>query len=601
MRNNRNRGKTSLKTRLILAFVITSILPIIVLNLFSYYNMSRIVRDNVNELTQMNVQQTRASLDVWLDSYEDILFQIYMDDDIVGLLKKINRQEDLPVSRNQLRRTLRGLFYTKEYVKCITVLTENGDMVFYDLLTGSMTQTSWMDDFSQDRQTLYDSISQDNNTHVISTERAKTINARENYLFHLGHRIIDYKNVDEQLGIVIVSIDEQLLKDVCRSSEKDSNGFNFIVDSQGKLVSYQNNTLVGERIIEWNPDVMERQAAYGAFITENSVFSGEYSSVIVVHDDKLNWDVVNVTNQNEVVSRLKNQQKITLLALGLSLGALLILIVILIRSLTGSLQNLAAVMKQAGKGNLSARVEINKKMPAEVETIANKFNAMLGQLDASMEKELKATRRQKDAEIAALEAQINPHFLYNTLDTINWMAIDRDEYEISNSIGALAAILRYGIDNSNSIVTVRQECDWLKQYLFLQQTRLKNTFECEIHVDPEAMGCHIHKLLLQPFIENSIIHGFDGVTRTHCLKVDIGVEEAALDISIYDNGRGMKAAMVEAVNRGIFVKTMEKNHIGMENAITRIHMYYENAIIKIESEEGEFTRVTIKIPVNETE
>lgn len=126
------------------------------------------------------------------------------------------------MSRNQLRRTLRGLFYTKEYVKCITVLTENGDMVFYDLLTGSMTQTSWMDDFSQDRQTLYDSISQDNNTHVISTERAKTINARENYLFHLGHRIIDYKNVDEQLGIVIVSIDEQLLKDVCRSSEKDS-------------------------------------------------------------------------------------------------------------------------------------------------------------------------------------------------------------------------------------------------------------------------------------------------------------------------------------------------------------------------------------------
>lgn len=171
MRNNRNRGKTSLKTRLILAFVITSILPIIVLNLFSYYNMSRIVRDNVNELTQMNVQQTRASLDVWLDSYEDILFQIYMDDDIVGLLKKINRQEDLPVSRNQLRRTLRGLFYTKEYVKCITVLTENGDMVFYDLLTGSMTQTSWMDDFSQDRQTLYDSISQDNNTHVLSTEK----------------------------------------------------------------------------------------------------------------------------------------------------------------------------------------------------------------------------------------------------------------------------------------------------------------------------------------------------------------------------------------------------------------------------------------------
>ena len=169
MGSKKHRGKTSLKTRLILAFVATSIIPIILLNLFSYYNTSGIVRDNVDELTQMNVLQTRASLDVWLDSYEDILFQIYMDDDIVELVKKINRQEDLSVSRNQLRRTLRGLFYTKEYVKCITVLTENGDMVFYDLLTGSMTQTSWLDDFSLDRSALYELISVDNNTHVIST------------------------------------------------------------------------------------------------------------------------------------------------------------------------------------------------------------------------------------------------------------------------------------------------------------------------------------------------------------------------------------------------------------------------------------------------
>lgn len=597
MGSKKHRGKTSLKTRLILAFVATSIIPIILLNLFSYYNTSGIVRDNVDELTQMNVLQTRASLDVWLDSYEDILFQIYMDDDIVELVKKINRQEDLSVSRNQLRRTLRGLFYTKEYVKCITVLTENGDMVFYDLLTGSMTQTSWLDDFSLDRSALYELISGDNNTHVISTEKAKTINAEENYLFHLGHRIIDYKNVNEQLGVVIVSVDEQLLKGVCSSNEKDANSFNFIVDAAGRLVSYRNNALVGEQIIDWSDDVQERQAAYGEFIAERNVFSGEYSSVIVVHDDKLNWDVVNVTNQNEVITRLKGQQKVMIVALGLSLGALVILIVVLIRSLSGSLHNLAAVMKQAGKGNLAARVTIDKKMPAEVETIANKFNTMLGELADSIDKEKEATKRQKDAEIAALEAQINPHFLYNTLDTINWMAIDRDAFEISNSIGALAAILRYGIDNSNSMVTVRQECDWLRQYLFLQQTRLKNTFECEVHVTPEAMDCPIHKLLLQPFVENSIIHGFDGVMRTHRLTVNIVLDGQMLDIIIFDNGKGIPAPAVDAMNKGIFEKTMEKNHIGMENAITRIHMYYEQAQVKIESEQGEFTRIHIRIPV----
>lgn len=593
------RSKTSLKSRLIISFVITSIIPIILLNLFSYYNTSGIVRDNVDELTQMNVQQTRTSLDVWMDSYEDVLFQVYMDDNIVELVKKLNQQEDLSASRSQLRRMLRGMFYTKEYVKCITVLMNNGDIVFYDLLTGSMTQNSWLNDFSRTPKELYERISQDNNTHVISTEKAKTINAQDNYLFHLGHRIIDYKNVEEQLGVVIVSVDEQLLKDVCSSNEKDANSFNFIVDSRGNLVSYRSDEQIGRQIVKWSDDVKERQTAYAEFIAAHDVFSGEYSTVFVSYAHKMGWDVVNVTNQNEVMSRLKGQQQIMMVVLGLSLGALLILIVIFIQSLSGALHNLAAVMKQAGRGNLTVRMEMDKKMSAEVEIIANKFNTMLGELGDSLEKENAATKRQKDAEIAALEAQINPHFLYNTLDTINWMAIDHNEFEISNAIGALATILRYGIDNSNSMVTVRQECDWLRQYLFLQQTRMKNTFECEIHVEPETMEMRIHKLLLQPFVENSIIHGFEGVSRTHHLKVNITFQEGQLDMVIYDNGKGISEETMAAMNRGIFEKTMEKNHIGMENAITRIKMYYEQAQVEIQSAIGEFTQIHIQIPVHQ--
>ena len=118
-------------------------------------------------------------------------------------------------------------------------------------------------------------------------------------------------------------------------------------------------------------------------------------------------------------------------------------------------------------------------MPSEMETITDQFNRMMGQMNKLVEEVKMVSARQKDAEITALEAQINPHFLYNTLDTINWMAINADQYEISSAIGALARILRYGIDKSNSIVTLREEMEWLQQYIFLQQTRLKNTFSYE--------------------------------------------------------------------------------------------------------------------------
>lgn len=590
------RKRTKLQTRLILAFLITSMIPLIVVNIFLYYNTSGIVRSNVDELAAANLNQTRSGLDIWLESYQDILFQIYMNDDIVKTVEEINEGKELSINRKQLRRTLRGLFYTKEYIKSITIITQSGEVIFYDLLTGSMTKNSWLDNFGMTPGEIYDTVSMDNLTHIFSTREAYTSAQDTAYLFHLGHRIIDYKKVDKQLGIVMVSVDEQMLREAC-SIQEGGSYFNFIVDREGRLVSYTEDELLGQKIIGWTEDEEARKEAYRRFLENHTGRETGNLSVYTVYDDKFNWEIVRVSDQNTVVERLKAQQRLVVVVLILSLSALTAVILLLTQSLTGSLRRLVQVMERAGMGELSARMKVDVRTPQEVEVISRQFNRMLERLGDSMEKEKKAIERQKSAEIAALEAQINPHFIYNTLDTINWMAIDRDEYEISSSINALAAILRYGINQSNEIVTVRQEEEWLKQYLFLQQTRLKNTFVCEIHVDAQVKEYHIHKLLLQPFVENAILHGFEGIDRTHRLLVQIQREEDHLKIEIYDNGKGIPKQLVEAMNRGNFPKCTEKNHIGMENAITRIGMYYgERAAVRIESEEEAYTRIIITIP-----
>lgn len=230
--------------------------------------------------------------------------------------------------------------------------------------------------------------------------------------------------------------------------------------------------------------------------------------------------------------------------------------------------------------------------PTEIEIIAEEFNSAMEKLKQSVEK-------QKNAEIAALEAQINPHFIYNTLDTINWMAIDKDEYEISGMIATLAGILRYGISDSNGVVQIREEVDWLKQYVFLQQTKLKNAFECQINAQPELLGLPIHKLLLQPFVENAILHGFEGVERKYRLLVDMARDGDFVRIRIEDNGCGIPGEIAEEINEGIFRKTDDRNHIGMENAITRIRMYYGNqARVRVESQSGVGTTVEVRIPIS---
>lgn len=580
--------RKSIRTRLITAFVVTSFLPILLVNVVSYYNTSRLVRQNVESMTNANLEQTKVSLDVWLDSYEDILFQVYTDDDIVALVDKINAGEDVANNRQMLRKTLRGLFYTKDYVKSISVITDSGELVFYDQLTASTTKTSWMDSISMSQEELYREITSDNKTHLIPTGNEVIFGSNSCYLFHIGHRIIDYRDVDKQCGVVLVSIDEKLLEEICSTAES---GLNFIVDSEGHLISCVGSERIGQSIHGKGEKEEEKRKAYRQIAMQTGLLGETELSIYSVHDEETGWEIIRATNQEELMQALRQQQQLLGFIIVLSLCAVITIMFGQVTRMTGSIKRVVETMRKAGKGDLNIHVAEDSTRPTEIEVIAKEFNSMMDKLKQS-------TQKQKNAEIAALEAQINPHFLYNTLDTINWMAIDKDEYEISNMIGTLANILRYGISDSNGIVKVKDEVEWLKQYVFLQQTKLKNSFACHMNVEPEIMGLSIHKLLLQPFIENVILHGFEGVDRNHELQMDMGRDGEWISIRIQDNGCGMPAEMVQEMNAGIFRKTDNKNHIGMENAITRIHMYYgESAEVKIESLLGQGTTVKISIPV----
>ncbi len=585
--------RKSIKIRLVTAFILTSVIPILFVNIISYYNTSILVQQNVESMTEANLEQTRVSLDVWLDSYEDILFQVYTDDYIVELVDKINAGEDVANNRKLLRKTLRGLFYTKDYVKSITVITESGELVFYDQLTASTTSTSWMDSISMSEDELYKEISSDNKTHLFSTGDKVDFGSNPCYLFHIGHRIIDYRNVKKQCGVVMVSIDEQLLEEICSTATES--GLNFIVDSKGKLVSCVDDTDIGRAIFIESANDEERMSAYRRIAEQTGLLGDGELSIYSVHDEKTGWEIIRATNQEELVRGLRQQQKLLAFIILLSLLTVLIIMVGQVTRMTSSIKKVIETMRKAGKGDLTVHVEPDQTRPTEIEIIAEEFNSTMDKLKLSIEK-------QKNAEIAALEAQINPHFLYNTLDTINWMAIDKDEYEISNMIATLASILRYGISDSNGVVKIKEEVEWLKQYIFLQQTKLKNSFECHINVEPEIMGLPIHKLLLQPFIENAILHGFEGVDRKHCLQIDMTKDMDRIHITIEDNGCGISEQMAEEINQGIFRKTDDKNHIGMENAITRIQMYYgENAKVLIEGKLNQGTTIQIWIPAVEDE
>lgn len=590
------KQRTSLAVKLIISFVITSIIPIILINLFSYYNISDIVKENNNDLMKYNLSRTKTAIDISVQSYEDVLYQIYSDDMVVDLINKINQGQELVVSKNQLRRTLRGYFYAKDYIKDISVITENGTLVFYDSITGSTTRNSWIPALNLGQQELYDQIMKYKKTYVIPTGKAEKSANGENYLFHLGHRVVDFRKQNHEIGAVVISIDEKMLYEIC-TGEEETTAYSFIVDQAGTIISFRDKALLGTKIAR-DPD--KPIDSYLKFAQHQNIFQEAAVTVDYTYDDKLGWDIVNVSNQNETLGRIRQQQRLTFTILSILLVVLGVIINFLIRGLTSSIKSVVSVMQSAGEGKLHARVEMDEKMPSEVEVIASQYNRTMDQLLEALEKEKQLDRKRKDAEIAALEAQLNPHFLYNTLDTINWIAIGKREFEISRAITALAVILRYGIDHSNGIVTVREEYEWLKQYLLLQQTRLKEEFESQVDIPAEIMDVRVHKLLIQPFVENCFVHGFEGVHRKHILKISMKLDDQGfLSTVIEDNGKGMPAQMVEDANHYRFADTRDKNQIGLKNAFYRIGLYYgERADIKIESREGEYTKVCMIIPVS---
>ncbi len=587
----------SLGMKLVISFMGISMIPILLITMFSYYHILNIVNDNNKKLMKYNLSRTKTTLEISVESYQDILVQIYSDDDVVHLINKINRGEDLVVSKNHLRRILRAYLYAKDYIRDLSVITEDGTLVFYDSITGSITRSSWIPNLGIDQKQLYNKYIDENKMFVISTSEAKESLNERNFLFHLGHRIVDYNRRNENIGIIIMSVDEQMLHNICTGDGQDSVAYSFIVDREGKLVSYKDKDLLGSAMINGEKD---KKLQYRDFAIQQNIFDRDSVSIDYVHDDKLNWDIVNVSNQHEVLDEIKQQQGITFTIFSFSVAILIVIIAFLTRELTGSIKSVVRIMQSAEEGRRQERVEIDRKMPSEVKVIAHQYNTTMDRLLESVETEKRLDRQKKDAEITALEAQLNPHFLYNTLDTINWIAIGRKEFEISRAITALATILRYGIDNSNGIVTIREEYEWLKQYLFLQQTRLKDGFESTIEILPEFMELKVHKLLIQPFVENSFVHGFKNIERKPMLKIKMEMWKTdRLQIVIEDNGTGMPQSVAKQMNQGIFQETEDKNQIGLKNALYRIRLYYEEqAQIQVESKEHQYTRIYITLPVS---
>ena len=572
------RKKLGLRLKLLVYFGILTSVQVLVLLAYSAIHVSTILHRNTSQLTEINLAQTAANLDLRNQSYKDLIYQIWTGDDFVAWLDAINADTNVSVVTNQMRRQMRTILNSKEYIRSITIISVNGKVITYDTLTPATYENSWLGNFSLSQDELYSLVSCDNAMHLFPTEYATTFTNEDQYLFHIAHRIIDWKKLDKQCGIVILSLDESLLSDVIAPESMFEEDYALLTGADGKIISAQDKSIIGS--------VFRQEDVPSAY----SVYS-------YTHDD-LGWTIVQVKNETQ------NKRVITqniLISGCISLGSLLVTLLFIWNisgQLTHSIRAVVQGMRRTRSGSLPEPLSTTEDMSPEIVSIVSQYNRTIDRLEQAIQKEKEETASRQQAEIRMLEARINPHFIYNTLDTVNWMAIDKEEYDMSNAISSLATILRYAISNSNKIVTVRDEVEWLKRYIYLQQYRMKNQFVCNIDAAENVMDWPVHKLLIQPFVENAIIHGFENAEDVSVLDVIMRNESDKLSVTIRDNGKGMDENLTSVINSGSWKQDRGTLGIGIYNALMRLHMYCDGQeTVHVTSAPGEGTEITVVFPV----
>ena len=615
-----SRLELARKIRLMLLLV--SLIPLVCLLVVVYQISSSIIHSQTNELIQANLEQSASNVGSFWRTCEGIIQAVYTDDFYRDQMEYINRWDASQYNdaKTKICRRLENITVSNPSIMGIAIIGEKYDVCFYDEVTVS-SQNSYC--FPMETYGNGQKVKEIIKNRKITYSALEHISDREygaSDVIYVSSPLESLeKDSDERpYGYLVICVKEEALRQVYEKSNTKSN-LTMVVNGYGDLLSVSTGDPENINLTEQTgilPEDTIRQIKDANLTDSVGKKRLEQAALLYVKERKLlksrnllvssiqlqegGGYVINVQDTDYALRNFRYMIGIIVCFCVLASLASLLLTLHFSSQVDTSVKPILRAMDQANHGNMEARIEVRGN--DEFTRISEQFNYMIEEIHQSNEQEKESLVRVKNAEIKSLEAQINPHFLYNTLDAINWVALDSEQYTISKMLTSLAAILRYSIHKSNEIVEIQDELEYLKKYVYLQQQRFDYSFICTIDVEEGLRHYRIHKLMIQPLLENTLVHAFPGNTGMDEVNIRIGRtgKEGMLEIVVEDNGVGMSLEQVELFNHFDYQKEKIETSIGVRNVITRLKLYYGGqGSFYVESwkeTDREGTRITMKIP-----
>ncbi len=367
-------------------------------------------------------------------------------------------------------------------------------------------------------------------------------------------------------------------------------GYCYIINSKGDVVYHPQQQMLFSGIKKENTDRIAKMTD-GTHIEKDNIYC-------LMSMSGCNWRIVGVSYNDEVTKSVREQLLVGFLfALLFSMLISLVIYLILSRTVTRPVRRLVSSMQEFEKQAETFKYNADMSNVVEFQTLSASFEHMVGMIQSLMEKVHNEEIILRKTELKALQAQINPHFLYNTLDSIQWMCEQDNSKDAVKMVGALAKLFRISISHGNEFITIGDELKHAESYLIIQSYRYKNQFTYSFDVDENLLNCMCNKITVQPFIENAIYHGLDRMVDEGEIKITVKRDGEDILIIIADNGLGM----TEEQCRKILEKgRSDSRGIGVKNVDDRLKIYFgKHYGIKIESELDVGTTVTVRIPTIE--
>lgn len=414
----------------------------------------------------------------------------------------------------------------------------------------------------------------------------------------LSREVQSYENGTFR-GVILINLNMNKITEICNSFQEKQENFICIINDKGELVYEQQNGR--ERFaFDEKENRQELNTALGK--TKESCFRLNYrgEKYLVTRTDMktTGWTLVSMVPYKSVMAETMAISGVMILAVAITLIATLLLLNRILTGVVKPLKKLEKYMVQVNPDNMDQRMEI--LTDDEIGHLSMKFNQMMDRIRNLKEQVIEEQEDKRKYELQALQAQINPHFLYNTLDSIIWMAETNDSNIVAMT-EALAKLFRISLNKGNEEISLERELEHVKNYLIIQSMRYADKFTYEISAEPGVERCRTIKLILQPIVENCIYHGIKKKRGTGKITIRAYRREQNLIIEVSDDGCGMP----EEICRKILSDEIESENIsgsgiGVKNVNERIQLRFGKKYgLSYSSEEGVGTTVTYVLPYNE--